>query len=118
MPCNIELPLNHATVEELEICRYSVDKKEAVSLRQLEEFAENNLSFCNRQEFCVLLSVLHPRLILIECYLLTVAQDEFLKKFSKKFPGNFLHIYMLISKYLPGTLIYKSKLTDGFICDK
>jgi len=33
----------------------------------------------------VLRSILHPRLILIECYLLIVAQAEFVKKFSGKF---------------------------------
>jgi len=42
VPCNIDLLLKYATVEGLEICRYSVDKK-AVSLCQLEEFAENSI---------------------------------------------------------------------------
>lgn len=54
----------------------------------MEEFAENSLSFCNRQEVCVLRSVLHPRPILIACYLLIVAQAEFVKKFS--ISGQFL----------------------------
>lgn len=94
MPCDTELLLHYATVEGLEICRYYVDKKEAISLRQLEEFAENSLSFCNRQEVCVLRSVLHPWPILIECYLLTVKKTEFFKKFSNKFQGNFLHIQL------------------------
>jgi len=83
VPCNIDLLLKYATFEGLEICRYSVDKKD-VSLCQLEEFAENSLSFCSRQEVCVLRSLLHPRLILIECYLSIVAQTEFVKKFSNK----------------------------------
>ena len=94
MPCDIELLLNYATVDGLEICRYSVDKKEAVSLRQLEEFAENYLSFCNRREVHVLPSVLHPRPSLIECNLLTVTQAEFFKTFSNKFQGHFLHIQL------------------------
>jgi len=48
VPCNIDLLLKYATVEGLEICRCSVDKK-AASLCQLEEYAENSLSICNRQ---------------------------------------------------------------------
>jgi hypothetical protein len=47
MPCNNDFLLEYATEEGFEICRYSVDKKETVLLRQLEEFAENILSICN-----------------------------------------------------------------------
>jgi hypothetical protein len=93
VPCNIDLLLKYATVEGLEICRYSFEKK-AVSLRQLEEFTENSLLFCNRQEVCVLRSVLRPRPVSIDCYLLIVEQAEFFRKFSNKFQGNFLHIQL------------------------
>jgi hypothetical protein len=51
--------------------------------------------------------------------MLTGAQAGFLKRFETNFIViSCKFIYTLISKYPPGALVYKSELTDVFICDK